>query len=85
VRILVYIVRLVGRERKNNILVDRSGVEYNIIDKALFAKTKFREELKGIEDIRIDLLTCLLPLDLGLINSIIASLMMDNVQVVLRS
>jgi hypothetical protein len=85
VRIPAFTVRLVGRERKNDVQVDGLGVKYNTIDKASFAQITLGDKLKGIEDARIDLLTCPLPLDFGLLNFVLVSVTLNNVEVAFQS
>jgi hypothetical protein len=78
-------IRFVGRERKGDMLADRPGVEYDIVDEAQFARTAFGDALSGIEDERIEFLRGLLPVSVGLLDSLVASVTFDDVEVVLQA
>jgi hypothetical protein len=74
-----------GQREEERCASDGVGVKYNTIGKALFVWISFGDKLKGIEDVRIDLLTCPLPPDLGLLNSVLVSVTLKNVEVVFHS
>jgi hypothetical protein len=81
VRIEDCTVRFVGRERKGNILVDRQGLEFDISSTAPFATTTFGSALKGVEDIKLELVKALLPTGLSLLDVVFASVTFDDVKV----
>lgn len=66
-----------------DVLVDREGVEFDIVSAAQFSRFGFGDLLKGVEDMRLEFVRGLLPSGLEVLDFLLASVSHDDVEVAL--